>query len=143
MRGMMVFPLSLQQSGEVCQRDDIDVREGRLSENALYEAVCIEDNLHCSLFELMKIHLVDLVESLLVKFPRLPQRIKAFLHPCRIVAVEHILQFVQSLLTLVEGEHLEQMYLQRVKYSCVHNPIMFGLRVQRYKINEHESSELG
>ena len=93
-----------------------------LARDALYKTVCIEDNLHRCLFELVKIHLVDFVESLLVEFPRFPQRIKTLLHPCRIVSIKHILQFVKSTLTLVERKHLKQMYLQGVKYSCVHNP---------------------
>ena len=80
------------------------------------------DYLHCRLFQLVKVHSVDFVQSLLVEFSRLPQSIKSALHTCRIVTIEHILQFIKATLALVNVKHLKQMNLRRVEYGCLHNP---------------------
>ena len=74
----------------------------------------------------MKVHRIDFIQPFLVKFPRFPQSVQTFLHSLGIMAIEYILKFLKSALTLVEGKHLEQMYLQRVKYCCCHNRNMFG-----------------
>ena len=97
-----------------------------LAWNALNKAIGIKNNLHSlGLFQLMKVHRIDFIQPFLVKFTRFPQSVQTFLHSLGIMAIEDILQFLKSALTLVEGKHLEQMYLQRVKYCCCHNPNMF------------------
>ena len=108
------------------------------STNALNKAIGIKNYFHTlGLFQLMKVHGVDFIQPLLVKFPRFPQSVQTFLHPFGIVAIENVLQFLKSALTLVEGKHLEQMYLQRVEYCCCHNPNMFGFTAAKIsKISE-------
>ena len=80
----------------------------------------VKDNLHC-LFQFVEIHLVDFVESLLIKLSRLPQCIKPILHFSRIMAVKNVLQLIESALTLIQGEHLKQMNLQWIENGCFHN----------------------
>ena len=79
-----------------------------------------KDNLH-RLFQFVEIHLVDFIESLLIKFPGLPQCIEPILHFSRIMAVKYVLQLLEPILTLVQGEHLKQMNLQRIENGCFHN----------------------
>ena len=73
------------------------------------------------LFQFVEIHLVDFVESLLIKFPGLPQCIEPILHFSRIMAVKYVLQLIEPILTLVQGEHLKQMNLQWIENGCFHN----------------------
>ena len=80
----------------------------------------IEDNLH-RLFQFVEIHLVDFVESLLIKFPGLPQCIEPILHFSRIMTIKYVLQLIEPILTLVQGEHLKQMNLQWIENGCFHN----------------------
>ena len=87
---------------------------------ALNQTVSVKDNLH-RLFQFVEIHLVDFIESLLIKFPRLPQCIEPILHFSRIMAVKYVLQLLEPILTLVQGEHLKQMNLQRIENGCFHN----------------------
>lgn len=79
----------------------------------------------------MKVHGVDFIQPILVKYPRLPQGVQAFFHPFGIMAIENILEFLKSGLTFVEGKHLEQMYLQRIEYCCCHSPNMFSFLLAR------------
>ncbi len=87
---------------------------------ALNQTVSVKDNLH-RLFQFVEIHLVDFVESLLIKLPRLPQCIKPILHFSRIMAVKYVLQLLEPIWALVQGEHLKQMNLQRIENGCFHN----------------------
>ena len=97
---------------------------------ALNQAVSVKDNLH-RLFQFVEIQLIDFVESLLIKFPRLPQCIEPILHFSRIMAVKYVLQLLESALALIQGEHLKQMYLQWIENGCFHNYIFS--RGQRYE----------
>ena len=139
---------SFQQFSEFCQCNDIDIRKWCLTEYikiigytkhmlplhqrlpnnmvttltgyALNQTVSVKDNLH-RLFQFVEIHLVDFVESLLIKLPRLPQCIKPILHFSRIMAVKYVLQLLEPIWALVQGEHLKQMNLQRIENGCFHN----------------------
>lgn len=111
---------SFQQFRKICQCNNINIREGCLTGYTLNQAVSVKDYLH-RLFQFMEIHLVDFVESLLIKFPRLPQFIEPIFHFCRIMAVKYVLQLIEPILTLVQGKHLKQMNLQRIENGCFHN----------------------
>ena len=82
--------------------------------------ISVKDYFH-RLFQFVEIHLIDFVESLLIKLPRLPQFIKPILHFSRIMAVKYVLQFIEPILTLVQSEHLKQMNLQWIENGCFHN----------------------
>ena len=115
---------SFQQFREFCQCNDINIRKGRLAEYIKMMAVgydiSVKDYFH-RLFQFVEIHLIDFVESLLIKLPRLPQFIKPPLHFSRIMAVKYVLQLLEPILTLVQGEHLKQMNLQWIENGCFHN----------------------
>ncbi len=91
--------------------------------NALYQAVCIENDSH-GLLHLVKIHPVDFVETVLVENTFVPEFIKVLVHLRSIITTKNLLHFEEILFCLHVLKHSEQMHLRRCKYSWFHTLYM-------------------
>ena len=74
----------------------------------------------------MQIHLVDFIKTLLVKNTFIPKFVKMVIQLLGIIVTQYLFNFQKVCLAFLALEHLQEMYLNRIKNGWFHTSLSFS-----------------